>query len=112
MMGTGEVVTRYEPSGIPWRLFFVVSYRSVSVTPMYYDDTALRVCDCCIEVIPNGTPFRSGSAPEQIILLAREPRVSFERHPDGTARVDLCLTCADSSELFRAITTEAVDFLH
>ena len=80
---------------------------------MYYEDTGLRICDCCIDLIPKGTPFRSGSAPQQI-LLAGDPhtRLSFELHPDGTGRVDVCLTCADCSEFLLAITTETVDPLH
>ena len=54
--------------------------------------------------LPRGTPFRSGSAPQQI-LLAGDPhtRLSSELHPDGTGRVvpdtgPVCTICGTSCQ--------------
>jgi hypothetical protein len=73
----------------------------------------VRTCDICDEIIPRGTVFRSGWTTPAIFQGGNSAtRPSFDREPDGTARLDVCRRCVDESENLTASTTENVDPLH
>lgn len=73
----------------------------------------VRICDPGEEIIPRGTPFRSGwTTPAAVSGGDPATRPAFNLEADGTARLDLCRKCVDASETLIATTRENVDPLH
>lgn len=76
---------------------------------MVRDD--LRHCDTCGDVIPRGTPYRSGwTTPDMLDdLFVDAPAYwpTCDREPDGTVRFDICFGCVSESATLEHLTTAA-----
>ena len=74
-----------------------------------------RQCDICDEIIPRGATYRVGyTIPEALKSWfedAAELIPTFKLEPDGTVRIDMCITCAASGRIGE-YTEDAVGGVH